>query len=97
MQVKLPPSGNRIAFTVVTDAGTEAQKAYVRELPLGCALVWDLAEIEGISALEWLGEDAILFTVPDVSGRPHKVQNTAHQTDSACCLHFAKNNRRCGT
>lgn len=72
VQVKLSPSGNRIAFTVVTNAGTEAQKGFVRELPLGCALVWDLAEIDGVAAVDWLGEDTILYTAPDASGRPHK-------------------------
>lgn len=71
--VKLSPSGGRIAFTVTTDAGSETGKAYVRELPVGCALVWDLADIDSVCSLEWLGEDTILFTVPDGNGRPHKV------------------------
>ena len=72
-QVKLSPSGGRIAFTVKTDAGSEAARAYVRELPLGCALVWDLAELESVGTLEWLGEGHMLFTVPDAAGRPHQV------------------------
>jgi hypothetical protein len=73
-QVKLSPSGGRIAFTVVTDPGSEAQKAHVRELPIGCAIVWDLAQVEGVGTLEWLGEEHILFTRPDASGRPHQVR-----------------------
>jgi hypothetical protein len=72
-QVKLSPSGGRIAFTVRTDPGSEAARAYVRELPLGCALVWDLAELESVGTLEWLGEGHVLFTVPDAAGRPHQV------------------------
>lgn len=73
-QIKLSPCGRRIAFTVCTDAGAETHKGYVRELPIGCALVWDLAEIENIVSLEWLGQDAVLFTLPDAAGRPHQVQ-----------------------
>ena len=45
----------------------------MRELPLGCALVWDLAELESVGTLEWLGEGHVLFTVPDAAGRPHQV------------------------
>ena len=128
-QIKLSPSGRRIAFTVAAGTGREAHRAFVRELPVGCALVWDLegcnlilalqthvfmfsfsvlrfscacpsrhplllrglpwysyqtirptpartrrTEIDNVAALEWLGEDALLFTVADAAGRPHQVR-----------------------
>ncbi len=87
LQIKLSPSGRRIAFTVCTDAGGETHRGVVRELPLGCALVWDLAEVDTIVSLEWLGEDAVLFTVPDASGRPHKVQSLVFRVNTARLRH----------
>ncbi len=74
-QVKVSPNGSRIAFTVPALRGADCARALVRELPTaacGLAGMWDLAEIPAAAALEWLGDEHLLYTQPDASGRPHR-------------------------
>ena len=71
----MSPNGCRIAFTVPALHRIDCARALVRELPTaacGLAGMWDLAEIPAVATLEWLGDEHLLYTEPDVSGRPHR-------------------------
>jgi hypothetical protein len=66
------PSGGRFAFTVsAADGG--GNTAIVREVPTGCAPVWDMALVPDVESFEWLGERHIVFSRADETGRPYQV------------------------
>ena len=71
VQVKLGPGGRWLAYTLQS-GGSEECKG--RVVDLNSKRQVEAGELTSVHSLEWLQEGtALVYTVPDASGRPHKV------------------------
>lgn len=72
LQVKISPRGGFLAYTLQLGPD-EACCGRVRDLASGSFLA--AGELESAVSLEWLDEgETLLYTLPDVLGRPYKVR-----------------------
>lgn len=75
-QIKVSKDQDRLAYTIPLTPGADVFCGVLRDVISGTVLHNGL--IPGIVSLEWTADaQSVLYTVPDDSGRPHKVGGAA--------------------